>query len=51
MRTCGRFRLRWVDNIERDRRDTGWKDMDWINLAQNRDQRLAVMNMVQEFLD
>jgi hypothetical protein len=34
----GRPRPRWVDNIKIDLRETRWGDMDWINLAQDRDQ-------------
>jgi hypothetical protein len=30
-------RCRWVDNIKMDLREIGWDDMDWIDLAQNRD--------------
>jgi hypothetical protein len=36
-RPLGRPRRRWVDNIKMDLREIGW-DMDWIDLAQNRDQ-------------
>jgi hypothetical protein len=34
----GRPRCRWVDNIKIDHRAIGWDGMDWINLAQDRDQ-------------
>jgi hypothetical protein len=34
----GRRRHRREDNIRMDLRDVGWEDMDWIHLAQNRDQ-------------
>jgi hypothetical protein len=34
----GRPRRRWVDNIKMDLRETGWDGMDWIDLAQDRDQ-------------
>jgi hypothetical protein len=37
-RALGRPRRRWVDNIERDLRETGWGGMEWIYLAQERDQ-------------
>jgi hypothetical protein len=33
-----RPRRRWVDNIKIDLRDIEWGVMDWIDLAQNRDQ-------------
>jgi hypothetical protein len=29
---------RWVDNIKMDLREIGWNGMDWIYLAQDRDQ-------------
>jgi hypothetical protein len=32
-----RPRHRWEDNIKMDLRETGFGDVDWINLAQNRD--------------
>jgi hypothetical protein len=31
-------RRRWEDNTEMDLREIGWGGMDWIDLAQNRDQ-------------
>jgi hypothetical protein len=34
----GRPRRRCEDNIRMDRREIGWGGMDWIDLAQNRDQ-------------
>jgi hypothetical protein len=34
----GRPIRRWVDNIKMDLREVGWGGMDWINLAQDRDQ-------------
>jgi hypothetical protein len=37
-RLLGRPRRRWVDNIKMDLREIGWDDMDWIDLAQERDQ-------------
>jgi hypothetical protein len=34
-----------MDNIKRDlRRETGWDGIDWIDLAQNRDQWRALVN-------
>jgi hypothetical protein len=29
---------RWVDNIKMDLREIGWDGVDWIDMAQNRDQ-------------
>jgi hypothetical protein len=37
-RTLGRSRLRWVHNIKMDLREIGWCGMDWIDLAEDRDQ-------------
>jgi hypothetical protein len=37
-RPLGRPRRRWVDNIKMDLREIGWYGMEWIDLAQNRDQ-------------
>jgi hypothetical protein len=37
-RPLGRLRCRWVDIIKMDLREIGWGDIDWINLAQDRDQ-------------
>jgi hypothetical protein len=42
----GRPRCRWEDNIKRDLREIGWGGMDWIDLAQNRDQWMALVNTV-----
>jgi hypothetical protein len=33
-----RPRCRWEDNIKIDLREIGWGDMDWIDLARDRDQ-------------
>jgi hypothetical protein len=43
-RPLGRPRRRWVDNIEMDLREIGWVGMDWIYLAQDRDQWRALVN-------
>jgi hypothetical protein len=45
-RPLGRPRSRWVDNIKMDLRDIGWVDMDWIDLAQERDQWRALVKTV-----
>jgi hypothetical protein len=37
-RPLGKTRRRWVENIKIDLRDIGWDGMDWIDLAQDRDQ-------------
>jgi hypothetical protein len=38
----GRHRRRWKDNIKIDLKETGWKGMNWIHLAQDRDKKTAV---------
>jgi hypothetical protein len=45
-RSLGRPIRRWVNNIKVDLRQTGWEDMDWIDLAQDRDQWRALVNTV-----
>jgi hypothetical protein len=42
----GRPRRRLVDSIKMDLREIGWDDMDWIDLAQDRDQWRALVNTV-----
>jgi hypothetical protein len=39
----------WVDNIKIDLREIGWGGMDWIDLAQDRDQLRALVNAVMNF--
>jgi hypothetical protein len=34
----GRPRRRWVDNIKMDLKEIEWDGMDWIDLAQDKDQ-------------
>jgi hypothetical protein len=45
-RPLGRPRYVWVNNIKMDLRGIGWDGMDWINLAQDRDQWRALVNTV-----
>jgi transcription termination factor 2 len=45
-RSPGRPRRRWVDNIKMDLREIEWDGMDWIELAQDRDQWKAFVNTV-----
>jgi hypothetical protein len=45
-RPFGRHRHRWKGNVRLDLREIGWEGMDWIHLAQDRDQWRAVVNMV-----
>jgi hypothetical protein len=39
-------RHKWEDNIKMDLREIGWGGMDWIDLAQDRDQWRALVNTV-----
>jgi hypothetical protein len=48
-RPLGRLRHRWVDNITMDLREIGWDGMDWIDLAQDREQRRALVNTAMNF--
>jgi len=41
-----RPRHRWEDNIRMDLREIGWEVVDWMHLAQDRDQWWALVNMV-----
>jgi hypothetical protein len=43
-RPLQRPKRRWVDNIKMDLREIGWDTMDWIDLAQDRDQWRALLN-------
>jgi hypothetical protein len=45
-RPLGEPRRRWVDNIKIGVREIGWDCMDWIELAQDRDQWKALVKMV-----
>jgi hypothetical protein len=36
----------WVDNIKMDLREIGWCVMDWVDLAQDRDQWWALVNTI-----
>jgi hypothetical protein len=45
-RPLGRSRRRWVDNIIMALIEIGWDGMDWIELAQDRDQWRALVNTV-----
>jgi hypothetical protein len=37
-RPLGRHRCRWEDNIRMDIREKGWEGVDWMHMAQDRDQ-------------
>jgi hypothetical protein len=45
-RPLRRPKRRWKSNIKMHLREIGWGAMDWIDLAQNRDQWRALVNMV-----
>jgi hypothetical protein len=38
-----------MDNTKMDLREIAWDGMDWIDLAQDRDQWRALVNMVMNF--
>jgi hypothetical protein len=38
----GRHRCRWKDNTNLDLKETGWRGINWIHLAQDRDKETAV---------
>jgi hypothetical protein len=41
-----RFRHRWEDNIRMDLREIEWEGVDWIHLAEDRNQWWALVFMV-----
>ena len=45
-RQLGRPRLRWKNNIKMDLQEVGFGDMDWIELAQDRDRWRKLVNAV-----
>jgi hypothetical protein len=45
-RPLGIPRRRWENGIRVDLREIGWGNVDWIQLAQNRDRWRAVVNTV-----
>jgi hypothetical protein len=48
-RQLGRLRHRWEENIRMDLGGKWWEGVDWIHLAQDRDQWQAVSNTVMDF--
>jgi hypothetical protein len=49
-RPLGRPRRRREDNIKMDLREIGFGDVDWIDLAQDRDRWRALVNTVMNLL-
>jgi hypothetical protein len=47
-RPLGRPRRRCKDNIKMDLGETGFDDVDWIHLVQDRDRRRAFVNTVMK---
>jgi hypothetical protein len=45
-RPLGSPKHRWEDNIKMDFRETGWDWMDWIHLAQDKNQWKSLVNTV-----
>jgi len=45
-RTLGRPKRRWEDNIKLDFQEVGFGDMDWIEMAQDRDRWRALVTAV-----
>jgi hypothetical protein len=42
----GKHRCRWEDNIKMDLQEVGWRGMDWVDLAQERDRCWALVNVI-----
>jgi hypothetical protein len=49
-RPLRRPRHRWEDNIRMDLMEIGWENVDWMHLAQDRDQWQALVNTVGNLL-
>jgi hypothetical protein len=45
-RPGGRSRRMWMNNIKMDLREIRWDGVDWIDMAQDRDQWRALVNTV-----
>jgi hypothetical protein len=50
-RPFGRSTRRWEDNIKMDLREIGWECVDWMHLAQDRDQWRALEDTVMNLGD
>jgi hypothetical protein len=49
MRRLGSPRRKWEDNIKVDLQDVGWGGKDWIELAQDKDRRQTLANVLMNF--
>jgi hypothetical protein len=47
-RQLERHRRRWEDNIKMDLKEIEWGGMDWVDLAEDRDQWRALVNTVMK---
>jgi hypothetical protein len=47
-RTIGRHRNRWEDNTKISLREIGWDGVDWIHLAQDKDQWQTLGNTIMK---
>ena len=45
----GRTRRRWEDNIEMDRKEISWEDVDWVHLAKDGDNLRVVLRTVIKY--
>jgi hypothetical protein len=45
-RPLGKSKRRWKDNVRMDLREIGWGGVDWIDLAQDKNQWKALVNTV-----
>jgi hypothetical protein len=48
-RPLGRQKCTWVDNIRTDLGEIGWDGVDWVDVAQDRDQWRACVKTVMNF--
>jgi hypothetical protein len=48
-RRLGRPRRRWVDDIKMDLQQIGWGGLEWIDLAQDTNERMGHVNTVMNF--
>jgi hypothetical protein len=48
-RQLERSRQGWEDNIKWILKEVGWGGVEWIHLAQDRDQWKALVNMIMKF--